>query len=147
MESWVLRRSDQRDSAALTACIDAAYAEYAGRISDLPPVSEDMAGEIARHQVWIAEIGGMVAGALVLIPESGFLRLANVAVHPDHRGFGLGRALMAHAEDQARQQGFAELRLTTHAEMPTNICLYRRLGWQEVERRGNGVVMRKAIRG
>lgn len=143
--SWTFRRAEQADCAALTACIDAAYAEHAERISDLPAVSEDMSGEIARHQVWVAVIAGTVAGGLVLVPEDGLMRLANVAVDPGYQGIGLGRALIAHAEEQAREQGFAEMRLTTHALMSANIGLYRRLGWQEVERRGNAVVMRRPI--
>ena len=73
------------------------------------------------------------------------MRLANVAVHPDRKGAGLGRALIALAEAEARDQGYRELRLTTHAEMPENVSLYNHLGWQEDRRQGNKVFMKKAI--
>ena len=78
-------------------------------------------------------------------PEETYLRLANVAVHPGHRGDGLGRALIALAEREALQQGYREMRLNTHALMPDNVWLYRRLGWQESERTGNRVSMKKAV--
>lgn len=133
------------DVDALVACIDAAYAEHAARIPDLPPVSADGAEEIAQRQVWVAEIGDRIVGCLVLNPEDSFMKLANVAVHPGHRGVGLGRALLALADSEALDQGYSELRLNTHRDMEDNVRLYRRLGWQDVERRGNRVSMRKRI--
>ena len=145
MGTWSLRRAEPEDAEALSACLDAAYAVYAARIADLPPVSADCAGEIARHQVWLAEIGTEVVGGLVLMPRDGFMLLANVAVHPSRKGAGLGRALLAHAEAEALAQGYRELRLTTHADMPETHGFYARLGWQETGRSGKKVSMRKAI--
>ena len=145
MADWTLRRAAPGDAEAMAACLEAAYAEAAARIADLPPMAEDCAGEIARYQVWLAEVAGAVAGVLVLARKVGCLRLANVAVHPARRGLGLGRALMDLAESEARRQGFSELRLTTHAEMPENLRLYGRLGWRESGRSGNKVFMRKPL--
>jgi GNAT superfamily N-acetyltransferase len=145
LNNWKFRRAEIGDADALAACIDAAYAQYAARIPDLPPVSADCAAEIAKHQVWVAEIGTKFAGGLVLIPEEGFMRLANVAVHPDHQGTGLGRALVTLAETEALKQGYRELRLTTHVDMPENIRLYAHLGWAENQREGNKVSMKKMI--
>jgi GNAT superfamily N-acetyltransferase len=145
LNNWKFRRAEIGDADALAACIDAAYAQYAARIPDLPPVSADCAAEITKHQVWVAEIDGAIVGGLVLIPEDSFMRLANVAVHPKHKGIGLGRALMALAETEASAQGYRELRLTTHVEMPENIRLYAHLGWAENHRDGNKVSMKKMI--
>lgn len=143
MGNWTTRKAELRDAAALAACIDAAYAQYAASVPDLPPVSADCAGEIAKHQVWVAESDAEIVGGLVLIAEEGFMRLANVAVRPDRRGGGLGRALMALAERAALDQGYRELRLTTHIDMPENVRLYAHLGWREDGRSGNKVSMSK----
>lgn len=143
--NWTLRRAEQRDAEALAACIDAAYAEAALRLPDLPPVSANCAEEIARHQVWLADVAHQLAGALVLSPQADCMLLVNVAVHPDRRGTGLGRALIAHAETEASRQGFHELRLSTHVGMPENLQLYGHLGWQEFARQGNKVSMRKTL--
>ena len=142
---WTIRRAERCDADALSACMEAAYAQYAARIADLPPVSADCAEEIAKYQVWVAEIENRVVGGLVLIPEEGFMLLANVAVHPDHKGAGLGRALVARAETESLDQGYCELRLTTHVDMPENVQLYRHLGWELVRRHGNKVSMKKSI--
>ena len=147
MEDWTIRRAEGRDADGLGRCIDAAYADYAARIDDLPPVSEDCAGEIARHVVWVAEAGGAIVGGLVLVPSDGFLLLANVAVHPDHRGTGLGRRLLTLAETEAVDRGYPELRLTTHADMPETIRLYARNGWVQVSQEGKKVRMRKVLAG
>lgn len=134
-----------RDSEGFGRCLDAAYAQYADHIDDLPSMSEDCAGEITRHLVWVVEAGHAIIGGLVLIPDDGFMRLANVAVHPDGRGRGIGRALLMLGESEAAVRGYAELRLSTHARMPETIALYTRNGWTETSREGSKVAMRKAL--
>ena len=145
MRNWTIRRAERRDADALSKCIDAAYAQYATRIADLPPVSADCAEEITRFQVWVAEIANDIVGGLVLVPQDGFMQLANVAVHPEHRGVGLGRALMALAETEALEQGFHELHLNTHMHMPENVQLYAHLGWRRTGQRGNTISMKKVL--
>ncbi len=145
MAKWTIRQAEHLDAEPLSACIDAAYDVYAARIPDLPPVSADCAGEIATHQVWVAEIASVIVGGLVLVPDDGFMLLANVAVHPDHKGAGLGRAFMALAETEALEQGYHEMRLTTHVDMPENVRLYTRLGWEGAARDGNRISMKKTI--
>ncbi len=145
MGNWAIRRARQGDAGALAVCIDAAYAQYSGRIRDLPPVSANCAAQIADHQVWVAETGGHIIGGLVLASEAECMRLINVAVHPSHTGGGLGRTLIALAESEASHQEYNELQLTTHVDMPDNIQFYARLGWLETGRDGNKVMMKKAI--
>ena len=52
---------------------------------------------------------------------------------------------MDHAENEAKRQGFGEMRLSTHVGMPENVAMYQYLGWQEYERSGNRVSMRKLL--
>jgi GNAT superfamily N-acetyltransferase len=66
-------------------------------------------------------------------------------VHPDHAGKGLGRAMVELAESEAAAQGYAELRLNTHVDMPENVRLYAHLGWRESGREGNRVAMMKRV--
>lgn len=140
-----IRKARLQDAGALAACIDAAYAKYDRRISDLPPVSEGIAEDIANNQVWVAVDNGEVVAGLVLVPQDRFMTLANVAVHPRHAGKGIGRSLMKLSESEARRQGYVEMRLNTHAAMPENVRLYEALGWEEVSRSGTAVSMRKAV--
>ncbi len=140
-----IRRAQIADAAAVASCIDAAYAKYADRIADLPPVSEGCAEDIANHQVWVAVKDNEIIGGLILVRQDKTMKLANVAVHPNHTGKGLGGDLIALAEREAMKQGFDELHLNTHAAMPENVRLYARLGWEEISRDGNTISMRKRL--
>lgn len=142
---WVIRRAGLADAEPLTACLEVAYAEDAARLADLPSMSDGVVGQIVNDQVWVVDAAGTVVGGLVLAPGEGFMKLVNVAVHPDRRGAGVGRALLELADAESRKQGFDEMRLNTHAGMQSNVALYNRLGWIEVERQRNVVAMRKLL--
>lgn len=125
--------------------MQAAYADAAARLGDLPPMTADYAAEIATCQVWLADIGGKIAGGVILEPKGDGLQLANVAVDPAHAGKGIGTALIGHAEAEAARQGFSEIRLSTHRAMPENQALYLRLGWQDEAADGDTLFMKKRV--
>jgi ribosomal protein S18 acetylase RimI-like enzyme len=138
------RPGDASAVAALTAC---AYAKYVPRMGREPePMTVDYAEIIVDFYVWIL---GDVDGVLVLKVEPDHLLIWSIAVDPAQQGCGLGRRLMAFAEDEARRLDRPELRLYTHETMTENIALYTRLGYQETERRREKgferVFMRKAL--
>lgn len=56
--------------------------------------------------------------------------LSHVAVHPDHRGSGLGRALVDAFVDEARVKGVDRVRTMTKSGPGGAAGLYRALGWQ-----------------
>ncbi|WP_421700938.1 GNAT family N-acetyltransferase [Aliiroseovarius sp.] len=141
----LIRPARAEDAKALATCIDAAYARYRARIADLPPVSLGIEEDIAHSRVWVAEVAGEIVAGLVMVMGDGFVKLVNIAVQPEFGGRGLGRQLIALCEVEARRHGAGEIRLNTHAEMAENITLYTRLGWQEVERKGNTVLMTKRL--
>lgn len=140
-----IRQARLTDVETLTACIDAAYKPYAKRIPDLPPVSDNCDVNISQNYVWVATAEDQVIGGLFLIPHDGYMKLANVAVHPDHGGKGVGRALLAYAESETIKRGYKEICLNTHVAMPENVALYTHYGWEEFSREGNTVSMRKEL--
>lgn len=142
---WHIRRATTDDATGMALCLDAAYADHAARIPDLPDMASGCAAEIADNQVWIASQKDAVVGVLVLNPATHFMKLANVAVHPTLRGRGLGKDLMTLAETEAKRQGFARMQLNTHAAMPDNIELYQRLGWERSDQKGTVVTMEKPL--
>jgi ribosomal protein S18 acetylase RimI-like enzyme len=62
--------------------------------------------------------------------------LDNIAVDPACQGAGLGRELLAFAEQTARAAGHDVIRLYTNAAMTENIALYTRIGYAETHRVG-----------
>lgn len=99
------------------------------------PMEWDYAERVADGHASVAEDAGAVVALLVLIPQTDHLVVENVAVDPTRQGEGIGRALLAFAEDIARSTARPELRLFTHAAMTENLAFYPKLGYRETERR------------
>jgi len=110
---------------------------------------EDYAKVIQRHDVFVLNVSEKIIGVLVLIKQERSILLTNVAVHPDHQGQGFGRKLIAIAEEKARNVGFDAVTLYTNEQMTENIELYKKLGFEETERRlekgYHRVYMRKTV--
>ena len=79
-------------------------------------------------------VSAALASSIALVDAGDHLVVNNVAVAPAHQGRGLGRALLAFAEDEARRRGLAEVRLHTHVAMADNLVMYPRLGYTETGR-------------
>ena len=77
----------------------------------------DYEGAILAGDVWVLVEGEETTGVLVMRPEKGYLFVETGAVRPDRQGSGLGRRLMAYAENAARGQGIDEIRLYTNENM------------------------------
>ena len=79
---------------------------------------------------WVAEQDGRIAGVagIELYPDGCLLR--SVAVRPDMRGTGLGRALVERALDSARESGARQAYLLTL----TAERWFPRLGFREIAR-------------
>ncbi|GAA1372326.1 GNAT family N-acetyltransferase [Catellatospora chokoriensis] len=58
--------------------------------------------------------------------------LAQLSVHPDHSGQGVGSALLAAACTWAAAAGHRELTLTTYTEVPWNGPFYARRGFRPI---------------
>jgi GNAT superfamily N-acetyltransferase len=132
----VIRRAQPADRAVVEEIVRDAYGMYVDRIGKPPgPMLDNYAALIARGAVSVLEDDdGTIAAIIVLLPRPRHLLLDNIAVRPARQGSGLGRRLIAFAEDEAHRLGYAELRLYTHRKMTENIALYARLGFVETGR-------------
>ncbi|MEV7081717.1 GNAT family N-acetyltransferase [Streptomyces sp. NPDC093516] len=98
----------------------------------------ERAAEVAagRLAVWAVPDGDRVLGTVSLaFPAKANSRhraeLVKLMVHPDARGCGLGRRLLATAEDAAAAAGITLLHLDTETDSPAE-RLYRSAGWTPV---------------
>ena len=134
----VLRRAAAADAAAVRALTRQAYAKWVPLIGREPkPMQADYDRAVREHRIDLALLGGALAGLIETIDRPDHLLIENVAVAPASQGRGVGRRLMAHAEQLAAEQGHAELRLYTNARFEENVALYRRLGYR-VDREDEG---------
>lgn len=102
------------------------------------PMTHDYTDVIRNSHVTVAESEGTIVGVIVLTTNDGVFAIDNVAVHPSHRGMGLGRALLEFAEAEAQRAGFDSISLQTHEQMTENQSIYSRMGYVEVDRRSHG---------
>ena len=98
----------------------------AGR-ETLDAVRADLASGAA-----LALVGDRPVGCLRYAVADGHLHVRRVAVEPALQGRGIGRALMAWAEAEARRRGVAEVTLGVRIALPSNLELYRHLGYEVV---------------
>lgn len=144
-----VRLAAETDRAAVEEIVRAAYQPWVELVGGRPqPMDADYATLIAAGRVHVTG-SGEVDGLIVLIPEDGILLVENVAVRPEVHGRGIGRRLLAFAEEQARRLHLPALRLYTHVVMTRNIALYESLGYTETGRQtvggGQLVHMRKQL--
>lgn len=123
-------------AAEVRACAEAAYARYVPLMGQKPaPLLSDYEAQCADGLVHVTEIVGHVAGFIVFYPKDGAMLLENIAIHPDHAGKGIGKALIQFCEAQARAQGLPKVQLYTNSKMTENLAIYPHLGFTEIDRR------------
>ena len=102
----------------------------------LPRLSRILA--LPDSQVWIADVDDRPAGWLhaVLveyIEAERFAVIGGLVVDEAHRGAGLGRALMQHAEEWALAQGCSVMRLWSSDGRAAAHRFYERLGYTHIK--------------
>lgn len=141
----------------LLALLHRAFAFMDGRID--PPSSLlrlDVAGLAAKagaERCFLAFGGERLAGCVFCEPRPGCLYLGKLAVDPELQGRGVGRALMARAEAEARALGLAALELQTRVELVENHATFDAMGFVRTGEsahpghvRPTSLTMRKALR-
>ncbi|GGK25531.1 GNAT family N-acetyltransferase [Salinarimonas ramus] len=126
-----LRPARPDEGLAVRDLVRAAFAIHVPRLGREPgPMGHDWPACVAAGEVSVLEDArGALAAVARLVAEPDALLVETIAVRPDLRGTGLGRRLLAFAEDEARRLGRSRLRLYTNALMSDNIALYARHGY------------------
>lgn len=124
-----------------TTCDAAAISSLLGEL-DHPTSAADVARRLAErahvpgHRVVVAEIGGAVVGLVEMhaIPflfwDADTLRITALVVTSGARRLGVGAALVAAAEDEARRSGAAAIELTTALRRTDAHAFYRAQGYE-----------------
>ncbi|WP_400192943.1 GNAT family N-acetyltransferase [Hymenobacter sp. B81] len=99
--------------------------------------------DLAREQLWVAELDGRLAGVAALTtdqdpeytladwdPAAPAVVTHRLAVDPDFQGRGVAAALLAQAEVLAREWGLNRLRVDTNSENQATRRLFPKLGYR-----------------
>jgi ribosomal protein S18 acetylase RimI-like enzyme len=150
-EASALRQAVAADAADIRRVTREAYAKWVPLIGREPkPMTADYEEAVRKHRIDLLHLEGVLAALIETIAEADHLLIENVAVAPAFQGRGLGRKLMAHAEQLAAAAGYRVIRLYTNKLFAENVELYRQLGYQidreEVLAHGIAVHMSKPVR-
>jgi ribosomal protein S18 acetylase RimI-like enzyme len=130
-----IRAATAADVPVIAEIVDQAYRHYITRMGKpAGPMLDDYAARVSEGAVWVLEEGAETAAIIVLVPAPNYLLLDNIAVSPSRQGLGLGRRLLAFAEQEALRRGYREIRLYTHQTMVENQRFYTSIGYEETGR-------------
>jgi ribosomal-protein-alanine N-acetyltransferase len=89
---------------------------------------EILHNQFARYEV--VEVDGVVAGycGMWLILDEA--HITNIAIHPDYRGKGLGKALLKHMMQLAASLGSMKMTLEVRVSNEIAQSLYRKMGFE-----------------
>jgi GNAT superfamily N-acetyltransferase len=145
-----IRSATPADAAAIRKLVRAAYTKWVPALGREPlPMQADYERAVREHQIDLLYVDGQMLGLIEMIDRADHLNIENVAVSPEHQGQGLGRQLLAHAEQVAKARGHRDLRLLANAVFKSNISLYKAVGYridrEEPFMGGTAVYMSKKV--
>jgi len=143
-EALTLRRACPADAEAIGQLTREAYAKWALLIGREPlPMQVDYAEAVGLHRFDLLHEADELVALIETTPEGELLLIVNVAVRPGSQARGLGKRLLAHAEDLAAEAGLQGMRLYTNQRFAENIRLYASLGYavERTETLTRGVVV------
>lgn len=116
----------------------AAFEEYRGVLDPpsgaLSETVEDIIRKIAPDGgAVIAWNAGEPVGSARYLIYPGHLYIGRVSVLPQHRGLGVGFALLQHLEQYALDRQLEETRVGVRLSLPANVAYYRKLRYEVIE--------------
>ncbi|OCA90546.1 acetyltransferase [Bacillus sp. FJAT-27225] len=142
----MIRDAKKSELALIRAQRLAAYMEHAGKIQDghwneLKKAISSEADQQPGVELIVAELEGKIAGSVAMFPANsdayeGHLdelehpEIRVLAVEPDYRGKGVGKALVGECIKRARAKGYRAVGLHTGSFMDDAMKLYEGLGFE-----------------
>lgn len=83
--------------------------------------------------VFVAKIQGKLIGLVSYRKIDEIFEIGLIAVHPDYRGYGIGKALIAKVEQLARDRSIHEVRIPTQKENRPAMGFYKSLGYHIIQ--------------
>ena len=97
----------------------------------------DVRSRMADSELIVAEVRNNIAGAVTLYPQgsnngwpAGWAGIRLLAVHPDYRGRGIGRALMEECIRRCRERGTKTMHTTELMKVAR--AMYEQIGFEKI---------------
>lgn len=111
------------------------------------PLSEfALSQDKEKQRIWVVESSGKVIGCIAIVKNSyDESQLRWFILHPDQRGKGLGKALVAEAVDFSRKMGYKRVILWTFNELEVAIAIYKKFGFVKKEEKAHHLWGRELV--
>lgn len=135
-----LREATDADAPALAALQNAVWPEHSTTAETITHEDAELRGHALTPHLWrlVAEEGGEVIGAASAVQYPGMFHPdryhADLLVHPEARGRGVGRALADALEAHLKGRTAREVLAGTQEDCPHGLALLARHGFREVMR-------------
>ena len=84
----------------------------------------------AGYSAWVYEVGGEIIGHMIMMTALDEAHLLNITIAPNWRRQGLGRVLLEHAMETAREKNVKALFLEVRPTNAPAIAMYEKLGFE-----------------
>jgi GNAT superfamily N-acetyltransferase len=125
----ITRCTDTAQFAGILKLVHEAFGRLSPPSGALRETIDDVAARFKAGPILIAEEGGELIGSVFCAVKGDGLYLTRMAVRPSRQGQGVGRALLAAAEAEARRQGVPRLTLRVRTNLPGNRAYFEHAGF------------------
>ncbi|MDQ6603413.1 MAG: GNAT family N-acetyltransferase [Chloroflexota bacterium] len=134
-DDFTIREATDADVPAVVGVLRTAFAEQAtlappsGALSE---TEESVRALMETARIALAVVDGRIGGCQFFEPKGDHLYLFRLAVLPDYRQHGIGGALIAYAEAQARAMDLPRAQFSVRLALPRQRAFYERMGYRVV---------------
>lgn len=137
--NFSIRKLEQADNKAIAAIIRTVLTEFKANKPGTvyyDPTTDDLYKlfQTTGAVYFIAEAGGEMLGGSGIYPTQGLpagcCELVKIYLSAKARGKGIGKALMQHCFNAAREMGYTSIYLETMPELSTAVGMYEQLGFE-----------------
>jgi GNAT superfamily N-acetyltransferase len=126
----VIRRAEKHEAGEIARIINAAFEVEREFRQGARTSAAEISGLIERDVVLVAEEEGRLVGAVHTVIEGAIGYFGMLSVDPALQRKGVGRALLAAAEEQCRKAGCTTMTMSTGEDRTELIPYYGRLGYR-----------------
>lgn len=128
----IIRKANTNELHAINQCIRSAFSEYIAVLAGKPTaLNTDFELLINQQQVYIATKENSVIAVMVIVVNTDYVLLKNVAVLKEFQNKGIGKELLEYAEAKAIRKGKSQIRVFTNSKLPKLIEYWSRNGFKE----------------
>jgi len=131
LEALRIREAEAADVAPLTQLINTAFVVEQIAIEGERVNPERVRGYMERGKFLLLEDGSVLVGCVYVEQRGSHGYVGLLSIEPPRQGSGLGRRLMAAAEQHVSEQGCASVDLRIISARPELLRFYGKLGFKE----------------